>query len=412
MTSSSILLQQLPLCKYCTQREGLKTSGKRQLDVSCFLCEGTLEGLSSICEEILEKLADYEFETFLIGASIPQNMLDKEDELRSKLKIKGVEGIKSQITRVLSKKVASTLKKRVDYTRPDITVLVSLRDNIISITPRSLWISANYVKQIRGIPQRSTVCEICSGLGCAQCNYVGKSVNSVQGIITAFLLKVFQAESCNFVWLGSEDENSLVKGSGRPFYSEIVKPKKRKMPAPFLRSKTKAGKNRRTYNLDGVKISGIEILDKKVTNVPQFEIVAEIHLQAKTDAEVLNQEQVRTIESNFSNRWASVRLSRKMRTVQKRLESVKVKTSEDGKSLVLLVKCDGGIPLRKLVNGRDNSVEPNLSAFLSSYEINNADPFDILAVKIKQLDYGSVNRPLNEALDSELPEADNLELQT
>ncbi|MFI5421428.1 MAG: hypothetical protein ACHQ1H_10720, partial [Nitrososphaerales archaeon] len=93
--ASSLLLQQPPLCSYCLAREGLKTVGKKQSDESCYLCKGTLASLPLISNKILEETKDYEFDTFLIGASIPQSILDAEDELRSRLKIKGVEGIKS-----------------------------------------------------------------------------------------------------------------------------------------------------------------------------------------------------------------------------------------------------------------------------------------------------------------------------
>ena len=62
-------------------------------------------------------------------------------------------------------------------------------------------------------------------------------------MITDFLTKSFNAEGCNFVWLGSEDENSLVSGSGRPFFVEIVTPKKRSgVNSKLLSSKGKSKK--------------------------------------------------------------------------------------------------------------------------------------------------------------------------
>ncbi|MDA4129336.1 MAG: hypothetical protein OK457_01065 [Thaumarchaeota archaeon] len=341
--------------------------------------------MPSISDAVMEKLHGYEFDTFLIGASIPQSILDREDELRSRFKIKGHEGIKTQTTKFLSKKINFYLKKRIDYSRPDLTILVSLAEKTFTIIPRALWMSGRYQKFDRGIPQRSVLCNICNGLGCAQCNYEGRSPKSVQGIITAVLVKMFDAESCNFVWLGSEDENSLVEGSGRPFYVEIIKPKKRGMRAIEKSSGFKINKERRAVRLNGIRISKMQLLNTKVTVVPQFEIVASINLLRKPGGATLDEAQVETVESKFSHLWATVRLSRKLRAVRKRIESIKLEVLENGNVIHMNVMCDGGIPLKKLVNGIDNSVEPNLSEALLGYEIDPRRPFDILDVRIKKI---------------------------
>ena len=408
--TSAILLQQLQLCSYCRAREGLKAGGKNHGEGECYLCKGTLAQLPSIAKEILERIKDYEFDTFLIGASIPQSILDAEDELRSRLKIKGVEGIKSQITKVLSRKIASTLGKKIDYSRPDLTILVSPADSTITISPRSVWLRARYQKYQRGIPQRSMTCNVCNGLGCAQCEYSGRSGSSVQGLVSAFLMKSFVAEACNFVWLGSEDENSLVKGSGRPFYIEIVKPKKRKrVSALSIKGRKKGSK---PHKLSGVKLLGVEVLDRRIASVPQFEIAAAVNLVKKPEAPPLEQSRLDALESNAPNQIVTVRLSRKSRTVQKRIESIKTKVSDGGERLQLLIKCDGGIPLRKLVTGRDYGVEPNLSELLSSYEIDPSKPFDILDVKVKSSSRAALAQSYSDRTeDYELPEAEDLNIR-
>jgi len=114
-----------------------------------------------------------------------------------------------------------------------------------------------------------------------------------------------------------------------------------------------------------------------------FEITAKVHLKKKPEVQPLNPSQVETIESKFAKMRASVRLSRKFRTVQKEIHWIHCKLLEKGETLELEINCDGGVPLKKLVSGQDNTVTPNLGELLASYEVDREQPFDILKVKIK-----------------------------
>ena len=343
-----------------------------------------MSSVRPLSAEIMEKLREYDYETFLIGASVPHTILDKDDELRSRFKIKGRDSMKSQITKMLSQKVALQTGKSVNYSKPDLTILVSMSDQEITISLRSVWLSGKYVKLKRGLPQRSSICGICNGLGCAECSYRGRSLDSVQGRITDFLTKAFEAESCNFVWLGSEDENSLVKAPGRPFYVEVVKPKKRFAMKDKLGNSSRS-KHRKTiiFRSKEIQVRELELLERRITDVPQFEITAKIFLRKKSGAPALDPVTMETVETNFEDINAAVRLSRKFRTVQKEIHSIRCHPIDNGERLELKIDCDGGIPLKKLVSGQDDTVTPNLRHYFDSYEIDREEPFDVLSVRIK-----------------------------
>src|SRR5579875_2844956 len=115
---------------------------------------------------------------------------------------------KAQVTRYLSNALSKRTGKRLDYKLPDITVLFSVSEGSIEVQPRPIWLSARYLKTERGIPQRSTICSVCRGVGCANCNFEGKTPHSIQAIITRLLKNMYRAEDCNFIWIGSEDEKS------------------------------------------------------------------------------------------------------------------------------------------------------------------------------------------------------------
>ena len=116
--------------------------------------------------------------------------------------------------------------------------------------------------------------------------------------------------------------------------------------------------------------------------MPMFDISCRVFLKSETGS--TNPElQVKEIENNFSNCRVGVRLNRKYRIVRRFIRSIKAKTHADG-SAELMIECEGGIPIKKLVTGQDNTVEPNLSSLIKFYRIDPDQPFDILDVKLRK----------------------------
>lgn len=385
MKSSVLAIEGFLLCKYCQKRLGVKPHQQIQGKSSCYVCNGLMEFVRPLSEEVVAKLKEYDYDTFLVGASVPHTVLDNEDELRSRLKIKGREGVKSQITKMLSLRIKQLTGKTVNYPKPDATILVSMVDQQVTVNLRSVWLGGRYAKLVRGLPQRSTICTVCSGLGCAECGYRGKSKDSVQARITGFLTEKFGADDCNFVWLGSEDENSLVDAPGRPFFVEVIHPTKRFAMREMLedRTKSKVSRKRIFFRSKEIEVRDLNQIDHRITDVPQFEILTKINLRRKQDAPFLDDSQVSLIEKEFDHASVNVRLSRKLRTVRKEIYGIACRKINGGNTLELTVHCDGGIPLKKLVTCQDDSVDPNLSARLSSYEVDRERPFDILRIKVK-----------------------------
>jgi tRNA pseudouridine synthase 10 len=385
MRSTTILQQDVFLCKFCQRRLGIRMKETKENPVdSCFVCEGIMDSVSTLAGHIVENLKDYDYDTFLIGTSVSHTILDNEDELRSRYKIKGKDGIKSQMTKMLSLRVSQHTGKPINYAKPDVTVLAVINDQQVTVTPRSVWLSGRYAKLKRGLPQRSSICGVCNGLGCAQCDFKGRSQDSVQSRISEYLCRVYDAESCNFVWLGSEDENSLVAGSGRPFFVEITKPKKRFALNDKL-SDPKKRKGTIFYRSKEIQLKQLEQLDRKVTEVPRFEITANMNLRKLKGVPPLDPSSIQAIEKAFENTRVSVRLSRKFRTVQKEVLNVQCRLFDNGERIELTIRCDGGIPLKKLISGQDESVRPNLSEYFPSYEIDRDEPFDVVDVTIKKI---------------------------
>ena len=200
----------------------------------------------SIVKRIREILDDdYHFDTFLIGAALPAHLYEKEDRIRARFKIRGRENIKSQFMRDLRKKFRECTKKQIDFLYPDIVINLQFEKETtldINIKMRPIIILGRYVKKNRGIPQRKGG----DYIGCDDINVQNETspsinvtplpastalavrsqeVTSIQSILSREILKITKGERLKFSWIGSEDEESLVSGSGRPFFLQVLNPK-------------------------------------------------------------------------------------------------------------------------------------------------------------------------------------------
>ncbi len=382
----------IQLCKKCFERQGFPSALSKKIGVApdqCEICQGMIDSIPGIAKKISYDLKGYEFDTFLVGTSLPQKILDKEDEIRSKYKIRGTEAIKSQITRMITSEIVRETHKAVNYARPDITILSSLDTGEETITPRSIWLMARYKKAIRGLAQRSSTCNVCNGLGCAACNYKGSNESSIQSLVSSYFGKKFRAEGCSFIWVGSEDEKSLVNGTGRPFYVEIRKPKKRKISKSLLKSFPVS---------EGLTLKSLQVLQSRPKSIPQFRMKCLVYLcgvpqsnVTKESSEQQSKIMTNEIESKFKDLSVQVRISRKFRTVSRKIRSVKVMENHENHPYVLDIDCDGGIPIRKLVLGNDNAVIPNLSPYISGYVIDPELPFDVADITLVESNSDKMN---------------------
>ncbi len=372
-------LSGLNLCRDCARRQGLASRYPSKNFVhaaNCELCHGVLSDLDALAGEICDRLKYYEFDHFVVGATLPQSIPDREDEIRSELKIRGREGLKTQLTRSIGDIITERTGKPVKYRKPDVTVLVSIKDNSTQIVPRSIWVSARYRKNKRGIPQRSRICKTCNGIGCSNCNYKGIETESVQTMTSVFFRKLFGADGCNFIWIGSEDQQSLVQGFGRPFFAEIIRPRLRHIPKEGVKQLEEG-----IANQDSLIISSVELIQAKPWRIPSFSMRCRIYL--RSDKEKLDHTvKVQELESRFNRSVIEVRLSRKPRVVKKRINWIKIVERQDS-GLVLEMEGDGGIPIKKLITGGDDSVKPNLSNYLEGFKIDPEKVFDVLEVTLR-----------------------------
>jgi tRNA pseudouridine synthase 10 len=378
------------LCSWCASRQGRSPASKKRLQkTNCAICRGSLDSLPRLATATLASLKGYQFETFLVGSSVSQDLIDSEDEFRSRFKIKGKQSIKGQISRYVGSFVAKKTRKKLERSRPDLTILLAVPSNAVSISSRSIWLSALYRKTKRGIAQRSSICRVCNGVGCSVCNYKGATSETLQSMATEFFSELFSAEGCNFIWIGNEDDQSLVGGKGRPFFVEVLRPKKRPIGASG-KSKRRKFEVPKRVALNGILLKSIRVLQTKPTDIPQVEMKCRVYLKWKNPENPLSPEQLdslgKAIQGEFSDRLVRIKLSKRYKSISRKIRYASLSRSQQGTgdlACTLEIGAEGGVPIRKLVTGSDE-VDPNFGKFLESFVMDPLRPFDVIDIESKQ----------------------------
>jgi tRNA pseudouridine synthase 10 len=328
---------------------------------------------SAMTANVAERAKEYEFRTFSVGLSMPEGVQEREDEVRSSMKLKGRETIKTQLSKTIAAGVERLLKKRPDKLNPDLTAVVDVAGSQAKIHSRSLFFYGRYTKP-RGVSQRKERCAKCSGSGCETCRMTGFTrLVSVESLVGSRLASDAGAESVKFTWLGSEDPDSKVSQPGRPFVAELKNPRRRKIPRGFL-AKTRRGL---------VRVSLGRLLQSRPTRLPRFRFRTSITAKA---ARRIAPPELKELSRVFRN--AEVVFERpNERPVSKRVYSAVAKAR--GKDLSIDAELDGGLPVKRFVSGE--LVAPSVSQVLKT-EVR-CRSFDIRGVKeTGKFEFGEVSR--------------------
>jgi tRNA pseudouridine synthase 10 len=360
LADAKTLLRQYKLCKHCYERQA--GAGRVKPSETCYICRGLMDNLDAIARKVTTAVKGYQFDTFLIGATLPTQLYEREDAIRARLKIRGKENIKNQMTRDLGIRLAKATRKKVDYFKPDIMInlIIDKERNVdVAAKSRPLAVTGRYVKKSRGMPQRQDRCTSCEGKGCEACNYSGLSgFASVEGVIAKELMKMTGGQSPKFSWLGSEDQSSLVLGTGRPFSARLSNPKLRR-----LKKKT-------------IKANGVDakVAVSKDAPEPQARFIVKTKIHAKCEKALTKQDlnKLRSLAGDVS-------FENKSKLATKKIYSAHVKQIS-GNEFSLTIVADGGLAIKQLVGGEE-FMKPNVSEILGGK--CECVTFDILNVKLQ-----------------------------
>jgi len=210
----------------------LKLSLKKSIK-KCFICKNLLDNLAPYLKLMLDASSKYDYSSIVVGALIKPSIIDRDDYIRSKYKLRGIDSVKTDITKELGKLFIKKTKRRIDFLNPDLTFTINFKDESCQLRSKPILLHGRYTKSTRELPQKQKSCVNCSGKGCRSCDFHGISeYDSVEGKISEFLFNKFGGTTAKFTWIGGEDKSSLVLGSGRPFFVKLQNPFKRNPSLP------------------------------------------------------------------------------------------------------------------------------------------------------------------------------------
>lgn len=335
----------------------LKIQNKR-----CHICKNAFDTVHFYLEKMQSASSQYQYKTFLVGAKLKPSVLDRDDHIRSQFKLKGIDAVKTSITREIAKQYSKKIHKKPVQQDQDLTITVDFKTESCEVHSKSLCLSGRYVKPVRDVPQKQKPCQNCLGKGCVTCNHHGMAeFDSVEGMICKYIFEKFGAVQAKITWIGGEDTTSLVSGKGRPFFAKITNPKKRKVTIP------------KTVILNKIKIHNL----KQIAKIPQGPIPfrSKAVLQITTEGQI-TPESIAKLDELNNNTVAIYEKSGKRS--EKKIHSVSYVINSPN-SFTLKMSLDGGIPLKHFVSGDD--VFPNVSDLMSNK--SKLEQFDFDEVSIR-----------------------------
>ena len=371
LSTSNEIIKKYNLCDYCLGRLftkqlrlssnkilGKKLKNGRESNHSCYICKNLFDNLDHFLKLMLDSSFDYKFRTFSIGTIIKPSIVDRDDALKSEFKLKGIDGIKSDITKELGKLFSKKTKKIANYIDPDIIFTVNLKEPSCNLRSKPIVISGRYTKSKRGYSQKQKSCDNCSGKGCRTCNFHGISeFNSVEGVISKLIFKKFGGTTTKFTWIGGEDKSSLVLGSGRPFIVKLQNPLKRKIKLS-------------DYASDFISIFNLKIIDDSPKTPLKFSSLATIKISTDSKFDAENLKKLKNLKNS------PIIVSEKSgRSYEKKIFDINYKKTSD-QIILVKIRVEGGLPIKRFVIGND--VTPNISETIGTHCI--PEEFDFLEI--------------------------------
>ncbi len=327
----------------------------------CYICKNLFDNLNHFLKLMLDTSSTYSFSSFSVGAMIKPSIVDRDDYIRSKYKLKGIDSVKTDISKELRKLFSRKTKKTIDFLDPDVTFTINLKDESCQLRSKSIFLSGRYIKILRGISQKQKSCENCSGKGCRTCNFHGISeFDSVEGIISQFLFKKFGGSTAKFTWIGGEDKSSLVLGTGRPFFVKIKNPLKRNLKLANL-------------TFDFLKITNLKIIPESPKNPLKFNSSIELKISTEDEIDSKNLKKLKDLQKH-----PIVVYEKSGKRSEKKIFVVKYKKNSSN-TFTLFIIAEGGFPVKRFVNSDD--VSPGISQILNTS--CKCQEFDFLDIKVK-----------------------------
>jgi tRNA pseudouridine synthase 10 len=334
----------------------------KKISVDCCLCENIFDETEKFASLVIEKMRKYEFSSFLIGSKIDGEIIEREEELWKKLKLKFYEQIKSELNREIGKTVEEKTGKKVDFSHPDITSIVDTRYDNVTLQISSFFMYGRYKKLIRGIPQTKWGCKNCRGKGCKKCGFTGKIYpTSVEEIIAKIVMEKTDGSEHFFHGMGREDIDAKMLGNGRPFILEIRNPVKRYFDMKTL------GKEINVSAMGRVEVSDIRMSDGSEVVKIKDAMTKKTYRAVVMFEKPVSKEKVKELENAFPitiTQRTPLRVAHRRADKYRKRKVTDFRVESADENPTFIIKGESGLYIKELISGDNGRTVPSIAEML------------------------------------------------
>ena len=346
-------------------RDRLSSDDVKGESGTCWVCGNLFDAIEEWVRRAIEQVNDLEFATYLFGVKLTSRLEQMEAFYEKRFPSKHREPMKHSLNRMTGIAFERVLCRTitVDFKAPQISFVMDVNTNELTMHVLSLYAYGRYCKLERGIPQTKWPCRQCRGRGCEACEFSGKQYpNSVEEIIAGPLIPLAGAASACLHGAGREDIDARMLGNGRPFVLELLIPKCRSIDlsdAHLLVNESSSGR---------VTVGELKLVHRSA--VPW---VKELRATKKYRALVEFAEPVALdqLQEALNSLLGEIAQRTPCRVSHRRADLVRLRTLHDASGQLIdethaeiVVHGDGGLYIKELVSGDEDRTNPSLSGRL------------------------------------------------
>jgi len=344
--------------------ENVPEEASEKHSCGCSFCGVVFDELDHWTQMVIDSFDRYELETFLVGIRPPEEVVASEEELWEEYGTEWTEPIKTELSRLIGKKIEEEMDIVVDFERADIMAVIDMRDGKerVELQVNSVLIYAQYNKYSREIPQTEWHCRKCRGSGCDECDWTGKQyMTSVQEEIQEPFIRESKAIEAKFHGGGREDVDAKCFGK-REFVLELIEPLNRDLDLEALQEEV-------NESTDKVEIFNIEYTHKdKAADIKQKHADKEYRALVETEDE-FSEEDLKTISEvvGVIEQDTPERVEHRRADKTRKREVYEVSWEKTGeKEFELTVKAEAGTYIKELIHGDEGRTQPNISDLIGT----------------------------------------------
>ena len=344
--------------------ENIPEEASEKHSCGCEACGTVFNELDHWTQLVVDSFDRYQLETFLVGIRPPEEVVASEEQLWESYGTEWTEPIKTELSRLIGKRIEDELDIVVDFERADIMAVVDMRDgkDRVELQVNSVLIYAQYNKYSREIPQTEWHCRKCRGSGCDECDWTGKQyMTSVQEEIQEPFIRESKAIEAKFHGGGREDVDAKCFGK-REFVLELIEPLNRDLDLEALQEEV-------NESTDKVEIFNIGYTHKdKAADIKQKHADKEYRALVETEDEITEEdlenisEVVGEIEQDTPER---VEHRRADKTRKREVHEVSWEV-KGPKEFELTVKAEAGTYIKELIHGDEGRTQPNITDLIGT----------------------------------------------